>query len=777
MKGFIVSTDYDTLDNQTRIEIYGRLENGQSFASFHQIKPYLFIKEKDANASLKLLSKFHVESTSLKTFRGEAVAKISADNQSELNKLSKAFHLKGVETYEADIKPDMRFLIDHTLLAGINIEGEYAPCEKVDRYYTQAKVTPSDFSPELKVLSIDIESDKDAKGLYCIGLYGKDFRKNFMITKHKINNVVSCSSEEECLRKFRNEVIKFDPDIITGWNFIDFDLAFLREKFREHKIPFDLGRTNREVRLRLESNFLKASSADIPGRQTLDAYSLIRDPFIKEAPTIKNADFESYTLEAVSQALLKEGKLIKGKDRHIEISSLYEQNTLESHKKLAEYNLQDCALVYSILEKTKTIELAAERSHLTGMPLDKTTASVAAFDSLYIREARKRGLVSPSLSFTEKEERIKGGYVLQPQPGIYHNILILDFKSLYPSIIRTFNIDPSSLLDKKEKGAIETPNKAFFKNEDGILPSIIEKLHQTREKAKREKRELATYALKITMNSFFGVLANPNSRYFNLSVANSITYFGQFIIQLTAKEIESRFKTPVIYQDTDSCFVQSNLEKESANALGEKIASEINSFYDQYVKENYCRKSFLELQFDKQFLSLLIPKLRGEEVAAKKRYAGLVEKSGKEEIQVTGLEAIRGDWVDAAQDFQMDLLKRVFHKKPIEQFIQDYIKKIKSGQLDEKLIYRKSIRKSLNEYTKTTPPHVKAARLLPRLESNLIQYYITTAGPEPIQLLKHPIDYTHYIKKQIEPIANQILILLNKSFEDVVKGSSQSKLF
>jgi len=129
-------------------------------------------------------------------------------------------------------------------------------------------------------------------------------------------------------------------------------------------------------------------------------------------------------------------------------------------------------------------------------PLNKLTGSIIAFDSLYIREARKRGIVSPTLHYQQKEERIKGGYVMEPIPGIYENILVMDFKSLYPSIIKTFNIDPISMLDKKEKNAIESPNKTYFKNENGILPEIIEKLHNERERAKKESRELSSYAIK-----------------------------------------------------------------------------------------------------------------------------------------------------------------------------------------------------------------------------------------------------------------------------------------
>src|SRR3989344_6424313 len=158
------------------------------------------------------------------------------------------------------------------------------------------------------------------------------------------------------------------------------------------------------------------------------------------------------------------------------------------------------------------------------------------------------------------------------------------------------------------------------------------------------------------MNSFFGVLASPNCRYFNLKIANAITHFGQFIIKLTAKEIEKKgFR--VIYSDTDSCFVETNLGKEKAHSLGIEIQNFINKFYQEHIKENYSRSSFLELQFEKQYLSLMIPKIRGgKNTGAKKRYAGLIEKNGKEELDIIGLEAIRGDWTEAAQDFQKELL-------------------------------------------------------------------------------------------------------------------------
>lgn len=774
MKGFIIYPTYETIEDETSIYLYGKLENGESFVTINKFQPYLFVKTSEMKKISKYLKDYKVQNLDWTNFEGEKVTKISSKNQTQLNKLYQVIH-KTVDTYESDIRPQYRFIMDNDLLGSMEISGEHESSEKIDRVYKEPKISKTEFHPKLKIVSVDIESDKNG-GLFCIGIYAENFKKNFMITNHDLKNVIKCKNETEVLLKFAQEILKLDPDIITGWNLIDFDLKYLQELYKKNKIPFDIARNNDSPRLRIESNFFRASSADVTGRQVIDALSLIKDPFIQEAPSIKFANFETYTLEDVSQAILGKGKLMKGKGRHVEIEDLYKKNTKETHQKLADYNLLDCELVYEILEKTKMIDLAVERSQLTGMPIDRITASIAAFDSLYIREAHAKGIVSPTTHFSQKEEKIKGGYVMESNPGIYHNILVLDFKSLYPSVLKTFNIDPASFLEKPEKNAIESPNHAYFKNQDGVLPKIITKLHDARERAKKEKRELSSYAIKIIMNSFWGVLASPNCRYFNFEMASAITGFARFIIQLTAKEIE-KFGYKTIYSDTDSVFIETGLKKTDAEKLGKKIEEHINSFYKEYVKKNYNRESSLELQFQKLYLAFMMPQIRGEIVkGAKKRYAGLIEKNGKEEVEIVGLEAIRGDWVEAAQDFQRALLDKVFHNEKIEQFIKEYIKKIKEGKLDSKLVYKKSIRKELVEYTKTTPPHVKAARQLDSLDSNIIQYYITTEGPEPIQKLRHKIDYDHYIKKQIEPIANQVLILLNKDFEEVIKKSKQTTL-
>ena len=413
------------------------------------------------------------------------------------------------------------------------------------------------------------------------------------------------------------------------------------------------------------------------------------------------------------------------------------------------------------------------------MQLDRVKGSIASLDNLYIRETKKLGYVCNNSSFSDREERIKGGFVQDSIPGIYDYINVLDFKSLYPSIIRTFNIDPISFAKAKGKDVIIAPNDAKFSKVEGILPGIIQELWKQRDDAKKRENMEESFAVKITMNSFFGVMANPMCRFYSLDMANAITSFARYIIQETARLIEKKgFK--VIYCDTDSTFVVSNAkDSKEAKKNGEMISIYVNKHWAKYAKEKSDRKSYLELQFEKTFVRFLMPYGRGSTSGAKKRYAGTIIKDGKEEIKFKGLEFVRRDWTAVSKKFQLELLDRIFHKKEVVGYVKKFVDEIKNSKYDDLLVYRKALRKNLKEYTKTTPPHVKAARKLKEgeLKSNIIAYLMTTEGPEALQKLEHNIDYDHYIQKQIKPIADSVLVFFDTNFDDLMEGSKQKSLF
>jgi len=783
MKGFIIHPTYKVENGKAFIHLFGRLENGESFLAINEYKPYFFIRKADLDKALKI-EQFDYEATHLKNFDDEIVAKVVLNIPADVAKLRDKLSNKNIKHYEADIRFAYRFMIDKLIQGAVDINGKYetgrtgsedskdsksfVKGELVNRVYNEPELKPADYFPRnLKILSVDIETDKKGKELYSISLYADDFKKVIIRSKEKLKNAISVSSEQELLLKFKEIILEYDPDIITGWNFIDFDLLILEKKFREYKLPFTIGRTDEPCRLRLYSSFFHDSKADCTGRMVLDGIQVLKNNFV---------GLEDYKLNTAAQAFLNDKKIFEGEDRWELVEEAFRKNP----QLLVDYNLKDAELVHRILEKTTAIELSIQRSLLTGMPLDRVRASIASLDSLYLKELRNKGFVAPGAGFDEREERITGGYVMNPKPGIYDYVIVCDFKSLYPSIIRTFNIDPWSFVpDCKGKNLVKAPNGACFKNQDGILPLIIQHLWAQRETARKKKNELARHAIKILMNSFFGVLANPSCRFYSRDVANAITTFGQHLIKLTAQKVEE-MGYEVIYSDTDSIFVNLKIDNyKEAEKIGKEISEQINKFFEEYAKKNYERKNYLELEFEKVYKRFLMPRVRHLEIGSKKRYAGLViDADGKEKIDVVGLEFVRRDWTDIAKNFQMELLDKIFHKEEVAEYIKKIVNEVREGKHDNLLIYRKAIRKEVEEYTKTTPPHVKAARLLgSELKSNIIEYVMTSEGPEPIQKQKHKIDYEHYIDKQIKPIADAILVFYNQNFDDIIKGSSQKTLF
>jgi len=234
----------------------------------------------------------------------------------------------------------------------------------------------------------------------------------------------------------------------------------------------------------------------------------------------------------------------------------------------------------------------------------------------------------------------------------------------------------------------------------------------------------------------------------------------------------------VIYGDTDSIFVKLKTSSDdvagSVERIGKELESYINKFYTAYVLKNYQRESKLELEFEKTYKKFFMPHVRGSEAGAKKRYAGIIEKDGKDDLQFVGLEYVRSDWTKAAKFFQKELLLKVFDGAEVNGFVKEFVGNLESGKYDEMLKYRKWIRKNVAEYTKTTPPHIKAARKIGKTGTGLIEYYYTIDGPEAAEALKHKINYDHYIEKQIKPIADSILVFLNTSFDDITKGKQKS---
>lgn len=371
--------------------------------------------------------------------------------------------------------------------------------------------------------------------------------------------------------------------------------------------------------------------------------------------------------------------------------------------------------------------------------------------------------------------------MLESEPGIHRNVIVLDFKSLYPSIIRTFHVDPLALVEGlKENDAIPGFEGGQFSRTRTILPGLIKKLWAARDKAKADGNRVLSQAIKIIMNSFYGVLGTLGCRFFDTRLVSSITRRGHDII-LQSKQFIKAAGFQVIYGDTDSVFVLmgdvgTKDEINKVNELGTRLAQDLNTWWREKLQREYQIESFLEMEFETHFLRFFMPTVRGSDAGSKKRYAGLLANG---EIIFKGLETVRSDWSPLAREFQQVLYRKVFLNEPFVEYIKQIVADIQNGVFGPELVLRKRLRRKLSDYVKNVPPHVQAARKAEEIRKKLqlpalyeqggwVEYVMTTAGPEPRQYRQSPVDYDFYIDKQLAPIADSILVFKQSSMDKIL---------
>ncbi|MCA2004456.1 MAG: DNA polymerase II [Ignavibacterium sp.] len=762
-KIFLLTGDWFDYKGKNIIRLIGTSDElGTAEVIVTNNKPVFFIER---NTILNPLTKnFLRKETKLKNFNKVDVDALYFNTQQALQKYDSELSEQNIKTFESDVDPLRRYLMEKFIFAQIEVEGEAQKKNNITRF-SNPQIKPANVNPDFVVASLDIETGINQ--LYSIAVHitrrKDEIKKVFMLgepAKKSPDYISYHISERELLNNFIKWFNEIDPDIIIGWHVIGFDLLFLENKCNELNIPFNIARSNGKViiRARKPSGFF----ASITGRIIIDGPTSLRASFF---------NFEDFKLETVAQELLGTGKTINPEKKKVdEIDRLFSEDKIS----LAEYNLNDAILVTDIFKKTGLLELSVRRSQISGLFIDQLGMMTNAFDHFYLPLLHRKGFVAPNLRDIKTQEHAEGGYVIEPEPGIYDNIVVLDFKSLYPSIIRTFKIDPYSLL-MNDKDTITTLNGYKFSATHHILPDYIDELMKQRKEAVEKGDKQLSQAIKILMNSFYGVMGSYGCRFYHPDLPRAITGTGHKLL-LGSKDYLERKGYKVVYGDTDSLFIKLK-EVKSANGViqGKKIAVELNNYWSGKLKSEHKIQSYLELEFEKFYEKFIITPARGSEAGAKKRYAGLVEINGKKEIEFVGMEFVRSDWTKLAKEFQEELYLKVFAGEEVDDFIRNTIKELKQGKYDDKLVYRKRLRKEVEDYTKNIPPHVRAAKML-REPGDVVYYVITERGPIPIQMKYNDIDYDHYIDKQLKPIADSVLALLGKSFDSIV-GSDQMSFF
>jgi len=766
--GFIVHPTYQIRGGVPVVQLFGRLESGERFlVEDDRFRPYFYVPEEQAEA-LKRTADARVEAeATLEDLAGRRVVRVEVTIPSRVAELREQLAEAGVDALEADIRFPYRYLIDHGLRSAISVSGEAEPWPGGGLRFVNPVLEPAKSRPRLRTLSIDIETTPDAGRLYSAALVGDEVDEVHLVGDRPVPGALLHADEEGLFRAIAERIRSMDPDVITGWNVIDFDLQVLVRRAGQLGVPFEIGRIQRPLRIERDRSFARSSRAEVAGRQALDGLALVREAAIP---------LEDFRLETAARTLLGRGKLIDqdAPDPAAEVTRLYRQDPAA----LVAYNREDARLVLDILEQEGLLELCIERSLLSGMQMDRVGASIASFDLVYLPQLRQRGCIAPSVRTDREAARLSGGAVFDSSPGVFKNVVVFDFKSLYPSLMRTFNLDPlAAARGRDEPDAIVAPNGARLSRDDAILPDILEAFSARREAAKQRGDKHADFAIKIMMNSFYGVLGASLCRFFNPRLANAITGFGQQVLGWT-RDAFLEEGLPVLYGDTDSVFVGLDPDATEAEAHEQagQLLERVQRHISERVAEVYGVEPRLDLELECLFSRFFQPSLRGGSQGSKKRYAGWSE--GR--LKVVGLEAVRRDWPKAAKRLQLEMLERLFTDQPLMPLVKQTVEDLRNGALDRELVISKGLRKgSTDAYKGRMPPHVEAARRAGDRNARFIRYVLTRRGPEPVgpgRPFPEDIDREHYVDKVLRPVADAILTQVDSSFDQALGIPTQLTL-
>lgn len=780
MKGLLLDVDYETRDDRAVIRLFLKGAEG-SFVALDDFTPYFYVHGA-ADDSQRI-------SEEIKRAGGGAVKSVEAVDKRLFGKPIRVFRVEvghphdvpnirdavrdapGVDgIYEHDILFVRRYLIDRGIspLTMLEIEGEEKNGEIVAKKITPA---PGEFLPS--VMAFDIETYNPSGGpigqdgpIIMISLASSTGLKKVLTWKRPkadFDYVEVLDDEKAILLRFSEIVNSDDPDILVGYNTDNFDFPYIASRQKKLDINLPLGRDGTDIRM--NSNRPR-SEARLKGRVHIDLYPIIR----------RSVKLNSYVLENVVFEILG----IKKEKLSAELLWKYWEEGGEDLSKVLKYSMEDAETTLDLSEKF--LPFYFELSRLVGQSLHSVSRMTAGqlVEWLLMKEASRNGEVIPNrpagAEFVKRrEESYAGGYVKEPKKGISEDIAVFDFRSLYPSIIVTHNIDPSTLV---RGGKSEVPGTDYsFSRAKAFIPEIIKDLIDRRmavkSAAKAEKNLVKKAildgeqdALKILANSFYGYMGYSRARWYKNECAESVAALARMYIQSVMKVAEEKFGFEVIYGDTDSLFVVSPGKK-----------GKIPEFLEHV---NKTLPGILELEYEGFYK-------RGIFVT-KKRYA-LISDDGK--MTIKGLEFVRRDWAPLARTTQKEvleiLLKEASPEKAYE-VVRKVIDNVKERKvsIDDVTLYTQ-LTKSIASY-KNKGPHVVAAKKLLKkgrdARPGMRIGYVIVKGTKLISERAEPAEFvsiedydpTYYIENQILPAVIRIFEAIGYSKDYLMGGVKQESM-
>ncbi len=635
------------------------------------------------------------------SIRGEALTKICTQTPRDVGQIRDEF-----DHFEADILFPNRFLIDKDVNGGIRV-----PERRLDGGEIQIphdEVEAVDVDAEMRVNTFDIEVD-DRSGFPEDGeepivcLTSHDSRRDEYVAwlydapvgdaevPESLDGYDSLDgdatvelrafdSEAEMLDAFLGYVEETDPDVLTGWNFEDFDAPYLLDRLDvlDPKTDYDLD-IDRLSRLG-EVWRSDWGGPDVKGRVVFDLlYAYKRTQF---------TELESYRLDAVGEL-----ELDAGKERYTgDIGDLWEQDP----ERLLEYNLRDVELCVEIDRKQNIVAFWDEVRTFVGCKLEDAPTPGDAVD-VYVLHKVHGEFALPSKGRADAEE-YEGGAVFDPITGVKENVTVLDLKSLYPMCMVTTNASPETKVDPEtyDGETYRAPNGTHFRKEpDGIIREMVDELLAERE-SKKERRnghdpDSSEYeqfdrqqaAVKVIMNSLYGVLGWDRFRLYDKEMGAAVTATGREVIRFTQR-VADEMGYAVAYGDTDSVMLElgSDVSKEEAIERSFDIEERINQSYDEFAREELGAEDHrFQIEFEKLYRRFF-------QAGKKKRYAGhIVWKEGKnvDDVDITGFEYKRSDIAPITKEVQKRVLDMIVHgedEETLVTYLNDVITDFREGNFD-----------------------------------------------------------------------------------------------
>lgn len=792
---FLLDLEEIFKDNQTKARIFGLNPQGKREEFLIDFDPYFYVlpetgKERTAAQEIRgLLLKEDLAVKEIRIVRRrlngqeQAFLKIvcfSFGDVAEARDLIKALEKKRggqgriKEEYEYSLSFSEQFLLEKQIYepGWLEIKGQ------------EIKIIKSDALPKFKVLAFDLEvaEEKGEEKIVMVSFWGPGFKRVIAYKKDKYPPWVRMvKNEKTLLAEFVRTIKERNPDIVLTYNGDFYDFAFLRERGEALKVKMSLGVGGEEF------VFVKRgqqSAGQVRGRVHLDLYR-----FVKNLLAV-NLQTETLGLGPVCAELLGDKKI--DFSYHQLLEAWKKQKNL---KKMARYCLKDSELVFKLFEflLPHFLEAAEISGHLL-FDISRISYSQLVEGYLSKRAHQQKQIIPNQPKFSQIQQRkrftFKGGYVKEPIAGLHENLAVVDFASLYPSIIASFNISPENLncqCCQKQGFMVPETGDWFCQKKKGFVSEIIKELVGQRQQIKKQlkARKLDLWErrvlngrqeiLKTIANATYGYFSYAGSKWYCQECALAAAAWGRSLIKEVMAKSSRQFE--VIYSDTDSEFIKPQKGKTK------RFASQVKKFLKE-INQDLPGLITLELRgFYPR--GIFIAKETGEGTA-KKRYA-LIDKQGK--LLVRGLEVVRRDWCRLAKNIQQEVLKLVLKDKNIaeaKKYVQRAVVALKKRKvaLDDLIIYER-LTKPIEDY-KLISPHVAVALKLKaqgeKVEPGKTIMFVIGNKGETISARALPvsqtslkeIDVEYYIYNQVLPAALRILSVFGVKQEELI--SAQKKL-